>query len=304
MGTLKYFMEKSISITVISRSCGITSATLRMWEKRYKTFSPKRLKNGQRYYSEDDLLRAKYLAILTQNGHSISLISSLKLEQLKNLAEKSSIEDTIDNEIDLKKIINHLTKFNLEALNCELTYLRNSMGSIDFIFKIILPTMQKVGLFVVEKKCSVSQEHIISTIIRDQLLKISLPNFEKDSPKVILATPEGNLHELGILLADIICRANKISTYYLGAAHPAESLGEAISALSCPTVILGAISSDHWNYEKNIGKYLKSIDRKLNLKVNFMLGGGHKVSLPQFKNISQVQFIRSFEEFNQLIGKI
>ena len=116
-----------------------------------------------------------------------------------------------------------------------------------------------------------------------------------------MATPEGNIHELPILIADIICHVNGVSTCYLGASHPAVCLSEAVNVLKCKTVVLGVNSTDRWDFEKNIVAYLKSMDKYLKNKVIIILGGGIEVNLPDFKFIENVRVIRRFEEFDIML---
>jgi methanogenic corrinoid protein MtbC1 len=185
----------------------------------------------------------------------------------------------------------------------EMQYLRSSIGAREYIFNIVLPVMQEIGMLVAKGKYSITQEHIISTIIRDQLSKISLPNVDQSFGRMTIATPEGNLHELSIIIADILCRAKRISTCYLGAAHPANSLAEALNALKSETLIMGVVSSDQWNYEKKIIPYLKELDKGLNTKIKVILGGGWEINFPQFKNIRSVIIMNSLEDFDKMISK-
>lgn len=67
---------------------------------------------------------------------------------------------------------------------------------------------------------------------------------------------------------------------------------------------MGVISSAQWNYEKNIVKYLESIDKCLRNKVEIILGGGYKIDLPNFKNIENVKFVSSFEDFDKMLKEI
>jgi hypothetical protein len=64
---------------------------------------------------------------------------------------------------------------------------------------------------------------------------------------------------------------------------------------------MGAISSAQWNYEKNIVQYLGKVDKHLRDKVEIILGGGFKVDLPEFKNIENVKFLRSFEDLDKML---
>lgn len=187
---------------------------------------------------------------------------------------------------------------NLDLIINELQRMRINKGAKQFIFDVVLPTMQEVGRLVAKGKYTVTQEHIISLLIRDQVSQISLPRSGNKTHEMILATPEKNLHELSILFADIICKSNNISTRYLGAAHPANCLALAVNALKSPYLILGVVSSDHWNYEQNIVEYLKTIDQLLEYKITVILGGGFELDLPKFKKIEKVIFMETFEDFD------
>lgn len=296
-------MEKNLTITVISKACGVSAPTLRIWEKRYQAFSPGRDEAGQRLYSEEDLLRAKIIVALLAKGHAISSVAKLSLGDLRSRLESGKEEFLKPlQKGETKKLLASLEKFDIDGLVTEMQYQRTSVGAKDFIFKIVLPVMQEVGEMVAKGKCSITQEHIVSSIVRDQLSKINLPNTGQHLNKFALATPEGNLHELAILIADVLCRINRVPTSYLGAAHPAQCLGEAVSALKCQTIVMGVISSDQWNYEKNMASYLLTLDKALKSKVKVILGGGRELDFPAFKNITEVKMINNFEEFDELLS--
>jgi methanogenic corrinoid protein MtbC1 len=197
-----------------------------------------------------------------------------------------------------------LANFNIDSVASEMQHLRMIVGAKEFIFEIVLPVMHEIERMVIKKKYSVTQEHIISTIVRFQLGQINLTNVGPKIDRFALATPEGNMHELSILIADIICHVNRISTCYLGAAHPAVCLSEAVNALKCKTIVMGVISSAQWNYEENIVPYLESMDKYLKNKVKIILGGGRKIDFPDFKNIENVKVVKSFEDFDKMLATL
>lgn len=295
-------MKKNISITVISKACGISTPTLRIWEKRYGAFNPARNKSGERLYSEEDLLKAKLIALLLEKGHTISTIVYLSTDELKNLMTDNQGVSTPISKLEIKKLIDSLEKFHLNELLLEMQFQKLNMGVKDFVFKIVLSLMQEVGVLVAKNKLSITQEHIISSLIRDQLSKIYIPPMLPKKERISLATPEGNMHELGILIGDVLCKTNRVNTYYLGSAHPADSLGQALNLLDCSYLILGVTSSDLWSYEKNIIPYLVHLDKHLKRKIKIGLGGGHPLELPKFKNIKEVKFFNSFLELDDYLS--
>ena len=301
-------MNNTYNISFISNACGVKPHTIRTWEKRYNTFSPDRTDGGQRIYSEDDLTKGRLIVSLLEQGHSISRLAGKSLQDLRALIFDEKIESLQSNKmltsVGIKKLLTHLSNFDLSQISSEMVRLRLSIGAKEFIFKVLIPIIQAVGRMYLDGKYSVTQEHIISTIIRYQLSQINLPDSENSTNSIILATPEGNLHELPILIADILCQLNRISTYYLGASHPAVCLSEAVNELKSKTIVLGVVSSDKWDYEKNIISFLKLMDKNLTHKLKVILGGGWRLNFPEFNNIEDILLVNGFEDFDYVLTKI
>ncbi|AYF45167.1 MULTISPECIES: MerR family transcriptional regulator [Halobacteriovorax] len=298
-------MNKNIGIRVISDICRVQPHTIRMWEKRYGAFEPVRGMNGERLYGDEDVARAKAMANLIAHGQTISKVANLTLQELNE--QVSGISDEMAYETNhiinegVERLLSALKRYEIDRVHSEAEYLRLNSSSKEFIFKVVLPVMQQTGQMVVDGMYTVTQEHIVSTIIREQLGQIRLPNLP-ESERFALATPEGNLHELSIIIADILCKANRNSTYYLGAANPAHCLAEAVNALSCDNIILGVVSSDHWNYETHIIPYLNRVDKVLNRPVRIILGGAKPLDFPEFKNIKSVEIIADFQLFDKRLS--
>ena len=301
-------MNNTYSISFISNACGVKPHTIRTWEKRYNTFSPDRTDGGQRIYSEDDLTKGRLIVSLLEQGYSISRLAGKSLQDLRTLIFNEKIEALQSNQmltsVGINKLLTHLSNFDLSQISSEMVRLRLSIGAKEFIFKVLIPIIQAVGRMYLDGKYSVTQEHIISTIIRYQLSQINLPDSENSTDSIILATPEGNLHELPILIADILCQLNRISTYYLGASHPAVCLSEAVNELKSKTIVLGVVSSDKWDYEKNIISFLKLMDKNLTHKLKVILGGGWRLNFPEFNNIEDILLVNGFEDFDYVLTKI
>ena len=298
-------MKKNLGINVISTACGVMPHTIRTWEKRYKVFTPERSEGGHRLYSEVDLAKAKLIVALIEQGHTISSLARHSLQDLRSLLVVNKGEDSESGKmftsVETKRLLQHLVNFNIDMVASGMQHLRLNLGVKEFIFKIVLPVMQEIEKLYLKGMYSVTQEHIISTIVGDQLHQINLSNQGPNPDRIALATPEGNIHELPILIAEIICHVNRFSTNYLGASHPAECLSEAVNALKCKIIVMGVISSDQWNYEKKIIPYLESIDKYLKNKVIVILGGGSEVDFPEFKNIENVKVVKSFEDFDKML---
>jgi methylmalonyl-CoA mutase cobalamin-binding subunit len=63
--------ERSYEIHEVARLTGLSSARLRAWERRYEVVGPRRLPNGYRAYTADQVALLRTYARLTQSGERI-----------------------------------------------------------------------------------------------------------------------------------------------------------------------------------------------------------------------------------------
>jgi len=77
-------------IRTVSKRSGVKSDLVRAWERRYQAVNPIRTAGGHRVYTDQDIARLKLLNEATNNGHSISQIAQLSLDDLKQLIKKNS----------------------------------------------------------------------------------------------------------------------------------------------------------------------------------------------------------------------
>lgn len=72
-------------IGAVSKTTGIPVSTLRIWETRYGAFNPVKTEGHQRLFAEHDVSKAMLLKQLSGEGHAISAIANLALEQLRGM---------------------------------------------------------------------------------------------------------------------------------------------------------------------------------------------------------------------------
>jgi MerR family transcriptional regulator, light-induced transcriptional regulator len=73
-------------IGAVSKTTGIPVSTLRIWENRYGAFSPVKTEGKQRLFEERDVSKAILLKQLSHEGHAISTIAGLDLDQLRRMS--------------------------------------------------------------------------------------------------------------------------------------------------------------------------------------------------------------------------
>lgn len=77
-------------IGAVSKISGVPVPTLRIWQTRYKAFSPATSQGQHRLYNDEDLHKAALLKALTGQGHGIRLIAGLDNAQLQQLLQTSA----------------------------------------------------------------------------------------------------------------------------------------------------------------------------------------------------------------------
>ncbi len=76
------------AIGAVSRLTGISTHTLRIWERRYGAVIADRTESGRRIYSRRDVEKLGLLKILVDRGFSIGQIANLDLEELRARREE------------------------------------------------------------------------------------------------------------------------------------------------------------------------------------------------------------------------
>ncbi len=90
---------------------------------------------------------------------------------------------------------------------------------------------------------------------------------------VLIAAPEGEQHEIGILGASLLCVHYGIKFIYMGANLPAKSLCEAANALKPKYILLGVIVGHELNQKKTLEEYLNEVATEITTPSQIIIGG-------------------------------
>ncbi len=299
------------NIQVASQLSGVASATIRAWEKRYNAVMPERGDNKHRLYSEKDIEKLALLFRLTEVGQSIGKIAHLHLEELKHvytslmhrpydeLQVVTPNHERIDFEKTFTSFFIALDAYKLDIISHELEKARSLLTPRDFCLKIITPLFHEIGIKVERGEVSVAQEHTLSAVFAFHAGQIISQHYQKKTLKddlIIIATPEGELHEMGILASALLCVHYGIRFIYLGANLRAESLAEATNALKPKAILLGTIR----NLE--VQDYLNKLTTGMHVSTEIWMGGllnAHERTELEKRKIPFFPTLDSFDEFLQ-----
>jgi DNA-binding transcriptional MerR regulator/methylmalonyl-CoA mutase cobalamin-binding subunit len=258
MSEIRYPMK------MVAQRTGLSAHVLRVWERRYEAVTPDRTGTNRRLYSEEEVRRLELMAALTRGGHSISQIAKQSTEALEEMARElpepvtesqnarqstnghgdgngnGNGRSPIDRFLDQAWVaVERMDGAGLEAV---LNSATSEIGGSSMIEKVIVPLVARIGEGWDEGEISVAQERVASTVIQEVLLLAGRPHSEtRGAPTLVVATPTGQLHELGAALVVCIARRRGWRVTYLGASIPAEEIAHTVTVKEAPAVALSIV---------------------------------------------------------------
>jgi MerR family transcriptional regulator, light-induced transcriptional regulator len=287
-------MENLISIGELARLTGITTHTLRVWEKRYGTPHSQRLPSGHRRYPKEDVPRLRAIAKALESGYRISKVVSGTLEELHGLMglkplmepnQKSALENkNSSNELLVERWIKGIHEYDDDCLIQGFHEQWNKSGPLKFIIEYIIPLIERVGKGWESGELSIPNEHFATECIVSFLTtKWRQLNSRKEGWNLIMATLPGETHNLGLLMSAVVASLSGAKIIYLGLNTPLEDIISTTNNLE-PELLCFSISSGEKLLDTE--DCLLKLKNELNKNVTLISGGkGTPENLPGIKKI-------------------
>jgi methanogenic corrinoid protein MtbC1 len=119
---------------------------------------------------------------------------------------------------------------------------------------------------------------------------------------ILISTPEGELHEIGILASALLCVHYNVRFIFLGANLPATSLAEAANALKPKALLLGVIKGHEISEKRTLEDYLSELVSGLQVNPEILIGGNLRPYIRselEKKKISYFPTLELFDEYLQ-----
>jgi len=232
-------------VRVVIARTGLTADVLRAWERRYGAVRPQRSGGRQRLYSEEDVTRLTLLRRATLAGHSIAEVARLRTDALEALvdephAEASRAVPDVESAV-VRAALAATERLDGPALERTLKRAALTLGT-GFVDRIAPRFLTAVGERWHEGMLSPAHEHLATSVVRrvlDWLLDAHVPVAR--APRLIVATPAGEHHELGAMLGAAAAVAEGWAVVYLGANLPAADIVAAAQQVRARAVALSAV---------------------------------------------------------------
>lgn len=273
-------------IAVAAERTGLTQDVLRVWERRYGAVRPARSANGQRVYTDLDIERLRLLHAATRAGRSISQIARLNTKALMTMvgadstarAERASVSPV---STDVTSIIDAALSFaqSLQAndLDHHLRRASATLGVPEFLARVAVPLLRRVGDEWHAGRFTPAQEHLASSILHDIFVdRMRAFSRNADGPKLLIATPAGERHAIGAALIGAAAAVEGWSVIYLGADLPASEIAAAAIAGGVAAVALSVLYVED---REQLVHEVRDLRARLPAGVALFVGGSGAIAL-------------------------
>jgi len=291
------------SIADLENITGIKAHTIRIWEKRYKLITPFRTDTNIRYYDNNQMRKLVNVAALIRSGKKISRISELSSVQLADEISKLTSDTGLPSDETFEAIVAQLITFGLEFsendFNIALSNAITRHGMLSCYNNVILPLMNRIGLYWSTNKLNPAQERFVSNLIKQKLFAAidSIPPASSSQQPTLLFLPQNESHEIGLLMAKYILRNAGKQVVYLGANVPFDNLKNAVDQTRPSQLLFFFIQIHPFEEMQDYLNMISSEFRDIKLYV-----AGFDYIFSQLEIPNNIIKISTPKEFDQLLG--
>src|ERR671933_2488572 len=235
-------------IGVVAERTGLSPDLLRVWERRYRAVEPSRSADGQRTYSDADIERLRLLRLATAAGRSIGQVARLTTDELTQLVREdeaarrqldrraesavlASAKEQVERALDLARAV------NAPQLESFLRGATAAFGLPVFLDGLAAPFLRRMGEEWEAGRLTPAQERVATAIVHRVLEgAIQFLKAPHDAPSLLVATPAGEHHVMGSVLAAAAAAADGWRGAYLGPDLPAGEVAAAAVAVEARVV--------------------------------------------------------------------
>jgi DNA-binding transcriptional MerR regulator/methylmalonyl-CoA mutase cobalamin-binding subunit len=265
--------EPRYPVRVVMSRSGLSADVLRAWERRYGAVRPRRSAGGQRLYSEDDVARLTLLRRATLAGHSIAEIARLDASALEALLEEPTRPREAEPRAEavdavVAAAVAAAERLDGAAVEATLKRAAFSFGSVVLVDHVISRFLRRVGDQWHAGTLTPAHEHLASAAVR-RVLTWAIDAYAPSprAPRLVVATPDGELHEFGAMLAAVAAVDEGWRVVYLGASLPTAPIVEAAVTVNARAVVLSAVYANGGDPVAAVMAVARALPRRTSLLV-------------------------------------
>jgi methanogenic corrinoid protein MtbC1 len=272
-------------IQVAARRSGLSQDVIRAWERRYGAVKPNRSGTKRRLYSDEDVERLFLLARVTRAGRRIGDVAKLPLKQLQEMADsdlqaESRVAVSVPSSRkaekgrlreSLARCLDAVSRLDPSALERALAAAAVDLSPSALTEQLLMPLMREIGERWHSGELRVAHEHMATAIVRSFMgIQSQNGRLPESAPNIVIATPAGQRHELGALMASIAASSDGWRVTYLGCDVPAGEIAAAARQKKARAVALSIIYPAD---DPQLARELKALGKMLGDEAPVLVGG-------------------------------
>ena len=231
------------TIGAAARSLGVSEARLRNWERRYGVPCPARSESGRRLYSEAEMAMLHRMAAYLAAGFpAAQAAEAAQGENASPLAPRPEPASEPALNPLATELFAAAGRLDAAAVSEIVARAAGEAGWEAALPTIIFPALVFVGRAWERGELAAAHEHLLSECVRSELMAsiVRVPRPGPGQPLVLLACPEDERHEVGLLALRLFLLEESLRVLYLGTDLPLDALVDAIAATRPAAVCLAA----------------------------------------------------------------
>lgn len=274
------------SILVVARETGLSMDLLRVWERRYGFPRPERRPgSNRRLYSSADVERLLAIRQVMELGYRVGDVIDKTLPELAALAGRGATPAPEVSPVGVvrarathpRELVERLAKDEIALLEDDLRHAGATLGPRRFVTDVAHPLAVAVGDAWAAGELSIRHEKVATECLATRMHAM-LAGYQDvaGSPLVLLATPPGEPHALGLQMVALYLVAAGAKPRLLGASTPTEEILDAARAFRAGVVGLTVTPAAEPVATK---AELKRLRRRLDPSVHLWVGGSGAAAL-------------------------
>jgi DNA-binding transcriptional MerR regulator len=285
-------LELTYPLRTAARLTGLSPEVLRAWERRHGVVKPLRTPGGTRRYRAADVERLRLVKAAIDAGHRIGQAAHMDLAELK---QRSAVAEA-RSDSHLEEILTALGQLEDAKSHRLLSLQLSALGSARFAREVAIPLVYEIGHRWVSGSMGIAPEHLATGILRSLLGSALQPTASSLlGPRIVFATPTGERHELGLLMAALTALGAGANPLYLGVELPVEDLLGAVQEAGAEALALSLVTTPASQATSTVG----ALRGGMAADVCLWLGGSgaSDLELPR-----AVEYIESLEDLERRVA--
>jgi MerR family transcriptional regulator, light-induced transcriptional regulator len=239
------------TIQQVADMTGLSKQVIRKWEERYGMIQPKRLENGYRVYSQEDIKRLMKIKLLSEQGHSLKQAASLINEKVEIPEADVIISFEKNQSPNYEQWNEYVLRLLEKGSHCdeiEINFLLkqsyHQLGLDRFLTEIVVPFLKEVGRKWENKEWNEYQESVSSLVVRDFLVQIRR-NFQyrESAPFVLGACLPYEHHEVPLHLVLLRFMMKGWKTQLIASSPAPGAIESLVTKLKPDVVVMSATTT-------------------------------------------------------------